>query len=325
MRQKVGAILRLFREQAGFVSGEQISRSLNVSRTSVWKHISLLREAGYVVDAVPSRGYRLISSPDILNMEEIAARLNTSVMGRDIVCLNETASTNAYAFRLAENGAAEGTVVISDAQTEGKGRLGRVWSSPPGVNLYCSVVLRPSVKPYEAPQLTFLSVVAIARAIEQLTELKPEIKWPNDVLIHGRKVAGLLNEMSAGTDGINFVILGLGVNLNMSTGQFPPDLRCPATSLLIESGHPVVRVRFVARILNELDMLYAGFLTYGFLHLREEWQQRCNAHGREVVVSNGGAEVVRGMFNGIDGDGALLVQRMDGTIERILSGDVKVL
>jgi len=325
MHQKAGTILRLFREQNGFVSGEQISRSLNVTRTAVWKHISALREAGYVVDAIPSRGYRLVSSPDVFNVEEIAAQLNTSVMGKYLVCLDETVSTNAYAFRLAEEGAAEGTVVIAEAQSGGKGRLGRVWSSPPRVNLYCSVVLRPSVKPYEAPQLTFLSAVAVARAIEQVTGLKPEIKWPNDVLIGNKKVAGLLNEMSAETDGINFVILGLGVNLNMSPGQFPPDLRSPATSLLIEAGHPVGRVRFVVQMLRELDMLYAGFLTHGFLEVREEWQQRCNAHGREVVVSNGGSVDVKGMFGGIDGDGALLVRQADGSIERILSGDVKVL
>lgn len=325
MHQKAGTILRLFREQDGFLSGEQISRSLNVSRTAVWKHISALRKAGYVVNALPSRGYRLVSAPDMLNIEEIAAQLNTSVMGRSLVCLDETASTNAYAFRLAEEGATEGTVVIADAQSGGKGRLGRVWASPPGVNLYCSVILRPFVKPYEAPQLTFLSAVAVARAIEQVTGLKPEIKWPNDVLIEGKKVAGLLNEMSAETDGINFVILGLGVNLNMSTEQFPPDLRSPATSLLLEAGQPVERVRFVAQMLRELDMLYAGFLTHGFLQVREEWQRRCNAHDREVVVSNGGAEVVRGMFGGIDGDGALLVRHTDGRVERILSGDVKVL
>lgn len=325
MHQKAGIILRLFREQNGFVSGEQISRSLNVSRTAVWKHISALRKAGYVVNALPSRGYRLVSAPDMLNIEEIAAQLNTSVMGKSLVCLDETASTNAYAFRLAEEGAVEGTVVIADAQSGGKGRLGRVWSSPPGVNLYCSVILRPSVKPYEAPQLTFLSAVAVARAIEQVTGLKPEIKWPNDVLIADKKVAGLLNEMSAETDGINFVILGLGVNLNMSTEQFPPDLRSPATSLLLEAGQPVERVRFVAQMLKELDMLYAGFLTHGFLQVREEWQQRCNAHDREVVVSNGCAEVVRGMFDGIDGDGALLLRQTDGRVERILSGDVKVL
>jgi len=318
-------ILRLFREAgSGFVSGELISRELKLSRTAVWKHINGLRAAGYVIEAVPSRGYHLLSSPDILSEEEVREMLGPTGIGRRLVCLPATTSTNADAFRLAEDGAEEGTTVIADAQSGGKGRRGRVWSSPAGVNLYCSVVLRPAIMPHEAPQLTFLSAVAVARAIEDTTALKPEIKWPNDVLIDGRKVAGLLNEMSAETDGINFVILGIGVNLNMTLSQFPSDLRTPATSLLQEQGLPVNRVRFAAAMLRELDRLYADFLRHGFGPVREEWQQRCCANGRKVVVSEGSLETARGMFHGIDGDGALLLLTPDGTVERILSGDVRV-
>jgi BirA family biotin operon repressor/biotin-[acetyl-CoA-carboxylase] ligase len=325
MHQKAGTILALFREQKGYLSGGEICRTLNVSRTAVWKHITALRGAGYIIEAIPSRGYRLVSAPDILNPEEVAVRLKTSMVGRRLVCLEETVSTNADAFRLAEEGAPEGTVVMADAQSGGKGRRGRVWSSPPGVNLYCSVVLRPRVMPHEAPQLTFLSAVAVARSIEAATGIKAEIKWPNDILLGGGKVAGLLNEMSAETDGINFVILGLGINLNMTLAQFPPDLRHPATSLLVETGERIGRAGFAAILLNELDRLYAGFLDHGFGPVRVEWQRRCNAHGRELVVSDAGHEIARGMFAGIDGDGALLVRMPDGGIERILSGDVKVL
>jgi BirA family biotin operon repressor/biotin-[acetyl-CoA-carboxylase] ligase len=319
------AILRLFREQGGFVSGEMISRELHVSRTAIWKQINALRKAGYVIQAVPSRGYQLMSAPDLLTSAEVAAQLDAAVVGRRIVFLEETSSTNGDAFRLAEQGGEEGTVVLADSQNGGKGRMGRVWTSPAGVNLYCSVILRPGGMPYEAPQLTFLSAVAVARAIERVSALRPEIKWPNDVLIRGRKVAGLLNEMSAETDGINFVILGIGVNLNMTGEQFPSDLRHPATSLLLESGRPVGRARFCAAMLNELDHLYAAFRANGFGPVREEWQRRCNAHGRELAVSDGGAEIVRGMFAGIDGSGALLVSGTDGTVSKILSGDVRVL
>lgn len=319
-------ILRLFREAGtNFVSGALISRELQVSRTAVWKHINGLRDAGYVIEAVPSRGYHLLSTPNILSEEEVRERLHATVIGQRLVCLPGTASTNADAFRMAEAGADEGTVIIADAQSGGKGRMGRVWSSPPGINLYCSVVLRPTVKPYEAAQLTFLSAVAVARAIEQTTQLKPEIKWPNDVLIQGRKVAGLLNEMSAETDGINFVILGIGVNLNMTAAQFPADLRTPATSLLLEQGRPVSRAQFAAAMLDELDRLYDAFLTHGFGPVREEWQLRCNANGREVSVSDGGAETLRGMFEGLDGDGAMLVRLPGGMLERILCGDVRVI
>ena len=318
-------ILRLFRKAgSGFVSGELISRELQVSRTAVWKHINGLRDAGYIIEAIPSRGYHLLSSPDILSVDEVQGKLHTTRIGRYLVCLPETASTNADAFRLAEEGAEEGTTVIADAQSGGKGRRGRVWSSPAGVNLYCSIVLRPAIMPHEAPQLTFLSAVAAARAIEQITALKPEIKWPNDVLINGRKVAGLLNEMSAETDGINFVILGIGVNLNMTLAQFPADVRAPATSLLLEQGLPVKRAQFAATMLGELDRLYTDFLQHGFGPVRDEWQQRCNANGREVIVSDAGVDTVRGMFHGIDGDGALLVRFSDGMVERILSGDVRV-
>jgi len=318
-------ILRLFREAGrGFVSGELISRELQVSRTAVWKQINGLRDAGYKIEAIPSRGYHLLSSPDILSLEEVREKLNTTRIGRQLVCLPETVSTNADAFHLAEEGAEEGTTVIADAQNGGKGRRGRVWSSPAGVNLYCSVVLRPEIMPHEAPQLTFLSAVAVARAIEGTTALNPEIKWPNDVLINGRKVAGLLNEMSAETDRVNFVILGIGANLNMTQAQFPADLRSPATSLLLEQGLPVNRAQFAARMLGELDRLYTDFLQHGFGPVRDEWQQRCNANGREVVVSEAGVETVRGMFDGIDGDGALMLRFPDGTVERILSGDVRV-
>lgn len=302
-----------------------ISRELRVSRTAIWKQINSLRKAGYVIEAVPSRGYHLVSAPDVLSADEIEGHLDAVLIGRSFSCLPRTASTNADAFSLAEQDAAEGTVVLADTQTGGKGRMGRIWASPPGVNLYCSVILRPPVPPYEAPQLTFLSAVAVARAIELVAGLSAEIKWPNDVLIGGKKVAGLLNEMSAETDGINFVILGIGVNLNMTAEQFPPDLRHPATSLLLETGRPVGRARFAAVMLGELDRLYAAFRTQGFGPVREEWQQRCNAHGRELAVSDGGSDIVRGMFAGIDGFGALLVRRQDGTIERILSGDVRVL
>lgn len=325
MHPAISTILRLLREDGGFASGERLSRVLGVSRAAVWKHISALRKAGYSVEAVPSRGYRLVSFPDILDDESISFQSGNGRIGQRLMCLKRTGSTNADAFRLAEDGAAEGTVVIADAQTSGKGRRGRIWSSPEGVNLYCSVVLRPTIMPHEAPQLTFLSAVAVARTIERTTALKPEIKWPNDVLVAGKKVAGLLNEMSAETDGINFVILGIGVNLNMSAEQFPDDLRHPATSLQMESGCRIERAAFAGIMLNELDNLYADFLASGFGPVREEWQMRCNAHGRNVLVSDSGNDVASGIFAGIDEDGALLVNTAEGVNKRILSGDVRVI
>jgi BirA family biotin operon repressor/biotin-[acetyl-CoA-carboxylase] ligase len=324
MNAKTSSILRLFSSSQGYVSGELLSRELGISRTAVWKHISALRATGYRIEAVPSRGYRLVSSPNIIVPHMISAGLTSTLIGTRLEHLKQTVSTNADAFRLAEEGACAGTVVIADSQTGGKGRRGRIWTSPDGVNIYCSVVLRPAIMPHEAPQLTFISAVAVARAIEQSSGLVAQIKWPNDLLISGCKVAGLLNEMSAETDGVNFVILGIGVNLNMTADQFPTDLRYPATSLLLASGTPVDRNRFMTILLNELDQLYQEFLCHGFTSIREEWQLRCNAHGRRVAVSDGGADSVEGEFAGIDPDGALLLRSDDTKLHRITCGDVRI-
>lgn len=324
MHPKAGTILHIFRTDKGYISGEHLSRELGVSRTAVWKHISTLRSDGYLIEAVPSRGYRLLSSPDIIDPHEVRTQLTGTIISTRLEFTKTTSSTNIDAFRLAEDGSAEGTVVLSDSQTGGKGRRGRVWSSPAGVNTYCSVILRPAIMPHEAPQLTFLSAVAVARTIELTTKLVPEIKWPNDVLLSGKKVAGLLNEMSAETDGINFVILGIGVNLNMTANMFPDDLRHPATSLFLESGVRVDRSRFTSRMLNELDRLYSDFLVHGFGPVREEWQRRCNASGRQVLVNDSGTECTGGRFIGIDSDGALLLRSDDNTTHRITCGDVRI-
>lgn len=317
------AILQLFRlRQGAFVSGEEISHALAVSRTAVWKQVRALREIGYVIEAVPSRGYRLLSAPDTLLAAELQADLGTRLIGRQIVSLGEVDSTNLRAAELAEQGAAEGTVVIAECQTRGKGRLGRSWASPSGVNLYLSVLLRPAILPWDAPQLTFLSAVAVARTIAELPGLDPEVKWPNDLLLNGRKVAGLLNEMRAETEGVHHVVLGIGVNLNMGPDQFPADLRYPATSLAIESGSPVSRSDFARRLLRHLDTLYHLYLEQGFGPLRQAWEGFFRLKGRIVEVDCQ-ERVIRGTVAGIDEEGALLVQAADGGTERILAGDVR--
>lgn len=318
-------LLELFRGRKGLViSGEELGSALQVSRTAVWKHIKNLLSQGYQIESVPSRGYRFLAAPDVLTSLEITSGLQTKRIGCQILTVRETESTNLLAFRLAEKSALDGTVVIAEAQTGGKGRLGRHWVSPPGVNLYCSVVLRPPMAPVRAPQLTFLSAVAVARAIEEVAQLRPTIKWPNDVLLHDRKVAGLLNEMSAETDTIHCVVLGIGVNINMLREQFPEDLRQPATSLFLEKGVCVNRVDFTRALLTHLDALYDDYLLQGFPGIREEWLSRSTVQGRRVRVSFG-TGVMEGTVHGVDHDGALLVVREDGTQERVLAGDVVIL
>lgn len=318
-------IVELFRERDGEVlSGEEIARALKVSRTAIWKHMNGLKAQGYGIASLPSRGYRLIATPDTLNAVQLAAGLHLKRIARKIFCVRETDSTNQSAFRLAEEGIEEGTVVIAESQTAGKGRLGRRWESPPGVNLYCSVILRPPLSPVKAPQLTFLSAVAVSRAVEAVTRLKPLIKWPNDILVNGFKVAGLLNELSAEMDTVHCIILGIGVNVNMSREQFPDDLRHPASSLFLEGGAPIDRPAFTRALLAALDDLYDHYLRFGFAPVKDEWISRCNVLGRRVRVSFG-KEVLEGEALGIDDDGALLVDRGGNSPDRVLAGDVTLL
>lgn len=313
-------ILQLLQESSAVcLSGEEISRNLGISRSAVWKQIKTLRDGGFNIEAEAARGYRLIGAPDRLSSTVIAHKLAVKRVGQKVVVLDEVVSTNSVAFRMAEEGEPEGTVVIAEGQSGGKGRLGRVWSSPKGVNLYCSVILRPMIQPMAAPQMTFLSVVATARAIEKLTGLEPRIKWPNDILVSGKKVAGLLNEMSAETDKVNFLILGIGVNLNMTVDQFPGDLRHPATSLFLESGLQLDRTAFAKCLIQELDELYGEFLLKGYDPARGEWLRRSRLEGAFVTVTDSG--VTRsGRVTGIDSFGALLLD----SGEQILSGDVRI-
>ena len=307
-----------------FLSGEDLSATAGVSRTTVWKRIESLREHGFLFQSVPSRGYRLLSLPDFLHPAAGAAGMTTKRLGGTLVTYRETGSTNAAIARLGEEGAAEGTVVLAESQFQGKGRMGRVWASPPGVNLYASVLLRPPIIPLDAPQLTFLSVVAVARTISSCTPLTPVIKWPNDILINGRKVAGLLNEMTAETDRVATVVLGFGVNLNMTQEQFPAELRHPAGSLFLESGELIDRIALTRRLLEELDELYGKYLNGGYGAIREEWISLCGVINRRVRIEDGSALSREGVAVGIDENGALLLQRDDGRVESVYTGDVSL-
>jgi BirA family biotin operon repressor/biotin-[acetyl-CoA-carboxylase] ligase len=318
------ALLTLFRQAPdGYVSGARLSAALGISRTAVWKQIGQLRQLGYRIEALPARGYRLLGTPDLPLAEELRTGLNTRVVGREIRYLAETDSTNRQAYLLGEAGVGEGLVVIADRQTAGKGRMGRTWTSPAGVNLYLSVLLRPPLPPQAATQLTFVSSLAVSRAIAAISGLAPSHKWPNDVLIGGSKVAGLLNELSAEGDRIRFVVLGIGVNLNMTADQFPADLRMPATSLLLAGGVPVARAAFARELLRQLDALYADLLQRGPAPLLAAWEERCDLIGKPVAVDEGRSGEVYGVVAGIDRDGALLLTVADGSTERILAGDVR--
>jgi BirA family biotin operon repressor/biotin-[acetyl-CoA-carboxylase] ligase len=319
-------ILEQFRQApASYLSGARLSQVLGVSRSAIWKQIEQLRQLGYRIEAVPSRGYRLCATPDLPLAEELRRGLAVRVIGREIRYLTEVDSTNRQAYALGEADAEEGLVVIADRQSAGRGRLGRTWESPAGVNLYLSILLRPPLPPHAAPQLTFLSALAVARAITAVSGLQPTLKWPNDVLIDGCKVAGLLNELSAESDRLRFVVLGIGVNLNMTADQFPAALRCPATSLLLAGGVSVSRALFGKTLLEQLDRLYGEYLLHGPAPIMAAWEAHCDLLGRVVEVDEGRSGKVRGTVAGIDRDGALLLTREDGSTARVLAGDVRVM
>lgn len=315
-------IIRLF--LAGddkFISGESLSRQLGVSRAAVWKHITALRQVGYNIEAVPSRGYQLLSRPDLLLPEVVQTGLKSEIIARQVEFYAELDSTNQRAQELGEQGALEGSVVIAETQTAGRGRMGRSWSSPAGVNLYTSILLRPQLLPLQASQLTFMSAVAVARSIEAVAGVSVNVKWPNDILLNGKKVAGLLNEISAEMEGIHYVVLGIGVNLNMRADQFPADLRYPATSLLLATGKAVDRVAFAQQLYHQLDGLYRLLNSSGFAPIRIAWEALFDMLGSRVNVDCGQQQFA-GVVDGIAEDGALLLRLADGKQQQIYAGDV---
>jgi BirA family biotin operon repressor/biotin-[acetyl-CoA-carboxylase] ligase len=316
-------VLELLREHpSGFLSGEEISRRLNVSRTAVWKRIERLRALGYEIEASTRSGYRLIRSPDLLAPSEIKPLLKTKWMGKAIHYFTTVDSTNSKAYELALNGAEEGEVVIAESQEKGRGRLGRSWFSPPFLNVYLSIVLRPKIPPHQAPLITLVAAVAMAEAIEKFSGLAPSIKWPNDILLRDRKIAGLLNEIQSETDRIHFVILGIGVNLNMDAKMFPKEILKVATSLKRETGEMISRKGFVQRLLQELEDWYTIFLREGSPPVLEAWRKRARIKGKPVKVTSFGETLV-GVAVDIDSDGALILETKDGERKRVVAGDVE--
>jgi BirA family biotin operon repressor/biotin-[acetyl-CoA-carboxylase] ligase len=315
-------ILSALRVNPDGVSGTELAEKLGVSRAAIWARIEELRRLGYDIEAGPHFGYRLVSVPDVLHADDLLARLHkTKIIGRDIRVFEQTTSTNDVIEKLARDGVKEGVVVFAESQTKGRGRLGRKWISPAHKGLWFSLLLRPNLRPQEATRLTVASATALRRAIHSETGLNPEIKWPNDILVHGKKVAGILTEMSAELDRIQHIILGIGVNVNTSASEFQPELRKLATSLKIESGRAISRADLVTAILYELDRDYAHVCTGGFTALADEWEAHCTTIGRNVTIQIGGRRL-RGRAESLSDDGALLLRTEHGHLEPIIGGDV---
>jgi BirA family biotin operon repressor/biotin-[acetyl-CoA-carboxylase] ligase len=306
----------------GSVSGADLSRKLGVSRAAVWARIQAMRELGYDIEASPHLGYRLVSAPDLLHADDLLSRLGTTrIVGRDIRVFERTTSTNDIIARLGRDGIREGAVVFAESQSRGRGRLGRVWISPARKGLWFSILLRPDLPPQSATQLTVAAATALARAIALQTGLAPEIKWPNDILIRGKKAAGILTELTAELDHVKEMVLGIGVDVNLDAAEFPHDLRKTATSLKIESGQAIDRAELAVAILRELDADYDRIRRGQFELVTAEWRQRCGTLGREVSIRIGD-RVIRGRAESLDAEGTLLLRTQHGRLERIIGGDV---
>ena len=316
-------ILRALRNSGSEpVSGADLASQLGISRAAIWAHIEELRSLGYEINASPHGGYRLRSAPDVLHADDLLALLEPGLLiGRDIRVFQETTSTNDVADKLGRDGVKEGVVVFAESQTKGRGRLGRSWISSQGKGLWFSVLLRPAVSPQAATQMTIASATALARALKQSAGINCSIKWPNDILVKDRKLCGILTEMTAEVDKINYIILGIGVNINFAENDFPPDLRKIATSLAIETGRKFKRAEVAAVILRELNRDYLRLKSGEFQAVADEWEENCNTIGRNVEISTG-QRVVHGRAEALDSEGALLVRTQHGHLERIIGGDV---
>ena len=315
-------ILCALRANPDGVSGAQLAEQLAISRAAIWSRIEELRQAGYEIEAGPHFGYRLVSSPDALHADDLLARLGkTKVVGRDIRVFEETTSTNDVIDKLARDGVREGVVVFAESQTKGRGRLGRKWTSPTHKGLWFSILLRPALSPQETTQLTVASATALRRAIKNVAGISAEIKWPNDLLIGGKKVVGILTEMSAEVDRVRHVILGIGVDVNQDAAEFPPELRKIATSLKVETGAAISRAELATEILRELDFDYARICGGKFSAVADEWESGCATIGKNVSVQMG-TRFIRGRAEALDDDGALLVRTEHGHLERVIGGDV---
>ena len=317
-----GEILKLLKETDGYVSGQELCRRFGVSRTAVWKVINQLKEEGYEIEAVRNRGYALKGAGDVLSEAELLSCLETEWAGGRIVYFDATDSTNAQAKRLAEAHAPHGTLVVSDRQDGGKGRRGRSWASPSGVGIWMSLILRPEIAPSSASMLTLAAALAVREGIQEETGLSPLIKWPNDLVLNGKKICGILTEMSTELMEIQYVITGIGINVNQR--EFPSEIRDTATSLSLEAGRCFRRSSLIAAILKAFEKDYTAFLKTGDLSLLLEEYNACLVNrGKEVCILDPSGEY-RAVAEGIDESGSLLVTLPDGTRREIISGEVSV-
>ena len=325
MPTKDALLKRLKESKESWISGETLAAGLSISRSAVWKQIHALQGEGYLIESSTKKGYRLRKGSELLLPAEIRDGLKTAAFGRErIDYFTQTDSTNVRARAIAAEGAPEGTVVIAEEQLRGKGRRGRVWYSPAGEGIYASVILRPRVQPHEATQLILVSAVAAAETLLAHAAVPVAIKWPNDILVGGKKIAGILTEMSVDMDRIDYVIIGLGINVNTPAVSLPPDIAGIATSLCAETGRLFSRVELLRTYLEKLEGAYALFQQRNFEPVRQRWLELSRIIGRQVRIA-GVERTFEGEVVNIDPNGFLILKSPDGTTQRILAGDISLI
>ena len=315
-------ILRLLKESNTYISGQQLCEQFQVSRTAVWKVIDQLKKEGYQIEAVRNKGYRLIDSPDVMSKAEIESHMDTKWARSNVVYYDEIDSTNNRAKEAGDNKAPHGTLFVADMQVAGKGRRGRVWQSPAGSSIYMTILLYPEISPLKAPQLTLVMAIAVAEGIKEVTGLDTKIKWPNDIVVNGRKICGILTEMSTEIDYINHVVIGAGINVNQD--DFPEDIRKTASSLKMELGKQVKRSELIAAIMKSFEKDYEIFVkTEDLSGLQELYNSMLVNLDRDVKVLEPGNEYEAHAL-GINKTGELIVRTAEGEEKEIYAGEVSV-
>jgi len=306
-----------------YLSGQHLANLIGCSRAAIWKHIEELRKEGFLLEAVRKKGYRIMKTTEKVTADEIRLGLQTKFLGRQIHYEESVDSTQKIAHRLAYESAPEGTIIITEEQVSGKGRMGRVWHSPKYSGIWMSIILRPNIPPPKAPQLTLIAAVAVVQAIEAFTNLTPKIKWPNDILINGKKVTGILTELLAEADRINAIIIGIGINVNQQVEDYPKELKDIATSLSIEAGEKLARAELIKIVLLKIEQLYLLYLEKGFYPIKLLWESYAISIGRNITARTLTGSI-HGKALGINEDGVLLIEDSLGKIHHVYSADIEL-
>ncbi|MBS4209786.1 biotin--[acetyl-CoA-carboxylase] ligase [Bacillus sp. FJAT-50079] len=306
-----------------FLSGQALAEMIGCSRTAIWKHIEELRKSGFELEAVRKKGYRIIELPDQMTENEILFGLTTECFGRHIYHFDKIDSTQVKAHQLAEKGAPEGTVVIAEEQTSGRGRMSRPWHSLKKKGVWMSFIVRPKLHLQQAPQFTLITAIAVVKAIEETTGLEPEIKWPNDILLNGKKITGILTELQGEADHIHYLIIGIGMNVNHAKADFPEEVKEIATSLAIEKGEQVARAVLVQNVLKNFEKYYQLYVEKGFAPLKLLWESYAVSIGKTIVAKTLTSEIT-GKAVGITEEGVLKIEGEDGQIHHIYSADIEI-